>query len=311
MEIQIAMPDRFAGAAAPDSAADWLAAGDVSPYREMGAYEWLWLNSARDYAEMAEVFRRAAGLLPSEIVSPEHAAETADKVLSQMQRAGVASFTIRANGMLDYPVRLRDTPHPAELLYCQGWTDLLAAPRSVAIVGTREITDKGIRRTKKLVQMLIERRCLIVSNLERGVGATAHETAIAEGGATMAVLATPLSHHDPRADHGLRRSLAADHLIVSPAPVLAYDENDERMRRMFVAERGRIMAALTDATIIVEAGAISTAVKQGEAALELGRKLFILNGCFDQPGVKWPAELEAKGAVRVREFDQIARALKR
>jgi DNA processing protein len=64
-------------------------------------------------------------------------------------------------------------------------------------------------------------------------------------------------------------------------------------------------------TIIVEAGAISSAVKQGEEALKLGRKLFILNGCFDQPGISWPARLEAAGAIRVREFEQILDVLRK
>jgi DNA processing protein len=70
------------------------------------------------------------------------------------------------------------------------------------------------------------------------------------------------------------------------------------------------MSALTDATIIVEAGAISSSVSQGEAALKQGRKLFILNGCFDQPD-GWPARLEAAGAIRVRQFEQILETLRR
>ena len=286
-------------------------AGDISPYRELGAYEWLWLNSGNTYAEIAEVFRRAPGLLPSGIVTPEDAERTARQAVAQLSRAGVASFGIRTYGSVDYPVRLRDTGHPAELIYYQGWADLLHASRSVAVVGTREVTDKGMRRTRKLVQMLVGRDCLIVSGLERGVGTTAHEAAIAAGGATMAVLATPLPHHDPRTDKALQRTMVSEHLLVSAVPVLRYQRDDPQARQMFAAERGRIMSALTGMTIIVEAGAISSAVKQGETALKLGRKLFILNGCFDQPGIAWPARLEAAGAVRVRHFEQIIEALRK
>ena len=98
---------------------------------------------------------------------------------------------------------------------------------------------------------------------------------------------------------------------MSAAPVLACENADERMQKMHMVERGRIMSALTEATIIVQAGAVSSAVGQAEFALRMGRKVFILNGCFEQPGVTWPARLEAAGAVRVRSFDQIARALRR
>jgi DNA processing protein len=290
---------------------DFLASGEVSPYLELGAYEWLWLNSARSYAEMSEIVRRAPGLLPSEIVNADDARATAEKAVTQMHRSGVPSFSLRVHGSIDYPGRLRDTQHPVELLYCQGWTDLLDAPRSVAVVGTREITEKGARRTKKIVELLVEKRCVIVSGLDRGVATLAHEAALEHGGATIAVLPMPLSASDPRSDPRLRRRLAAEQLIVSAVPALAWESADERMHKMHMIERGRIMSALTDATIIVQAGAVSNAVGQAEFALRMGRKVFVLNGCFEQPGVTWPARLEAAGAVRVRSFDQIARALRR
>ena len=292
-------------------AADYLSASAISPWAELGAYEWLWLNSADSFAEMADVFRRAPGLLPSEIVAPDQVSRTADQAMAQFARAGVSSFGIRVNQSVDYPSRLRARSNPAEILYYQGSADLLHVPRSVAVVGTREMSEKGARRTRKLVQMLVERDCLIVSGMERGIDAAAHEAAIRADGATMAVLGTPLSHHDPRTDKGLLRVITSGHLVVSPVPVLRFARNEERLQRMFAAERAKIMAALTDATIIVEAGAISSTVSQGEAALKLGRKLFILNGCFDQPQVEWPARLEAAGAIRVREFEQITQALRR
>jgi DNA processing protein len=290
---------------------DFLASSEVSPYLELGAYEWLWLNSARSYTEIGDVFRRAPGLLPSEIVNADDARTTAERAVAQMQRSGVQSFSVRVHGSIDYPGRLRDTQQPVELLYCQGWTDLLDAPRSVAVVGTREINEKGARRTKKLVELLVEKRCVIVSGLDRGVATLAHETALAHGGATIAVLPMPLSASDPRTDVRLRRQLAAEALIVSAVPALAWETADERSQKMHMIERGRIMSALTEATIIVQAGAVSSAVGQAEFALRMGRKVFILNGCFEQPGVTWPARLEATGAVRVRSFDQIARALRR
>ncbi len=310
MDIQVALAESLSPQRQLSVAADYLAAGSISPWLEMGAYEWLWLNSADSFGEMAQLFRHAPGLLPSEIVAHEHAASTADMAIATLTRAGITSFGIRVNGSLDYPDRLRGTSRPAEMIYVQGWADLLHAPRSVAVVGSREMTEKGARRTQKLTQMLVERDCVIVSGMERGIAATAHESAIKAGGATMAVLAAPLSHQDPRADKSLLRIVASEHLIVSAAPVLRFARNEERVHRMLASERGKIMAALTDATIVVEAGAVSSSVPQAEAALKLGRKVFILNGCFDQPNVEWPARLEAAGAIRVRQFEQIVQALR-
>lgn len=68
------------------------------------------------------------------------------------------------------------------------------------------------------------------------------------------------------------------------------------------------MSALTDATVIVEAGDTSGTLIQAKAALEQGRKLFVLDNCFDQ-GLRWPERLANRGAIRVREYGEIAEQL--
>jgi DNA processing protein len=259
---------------------------------------------------MADLFRNTPGLLPSDLV-PEEAARAASRtVLAHLGKAGVNNFGVRVHGTCEYPARLRDAADPLPLLYYQGWWDLINAPRTVAVVGTREITAKGLRRTRKLVSMLVNRKCVIVSGLSRGVDTVAHETAIECGGATIGVAGSPLGDQDPTANGKLQRLIAAEHLLLSPAPVLQYQKMDSKRHRVFFPERGKTMSALAAATIIVEAGEISGTVNQAEAALRQGRKLFILNCCFDRPDVTWPARLEAAGAVRVREFDQIVDALR-
>ena len=69
------------------------------------------------------------------------------------------------------------------------------------------------------------------------------------------------------------------------------------------------MSALTQATIIVEAGETSGTLTQAKAAIEQGRKLFILNSCFENPSLSWPKKFEERGAIRVREYDDIRREL--
>ena len=64
----------------------------------------------------------------------------------------------------------------------------------------------------------------------------------------------------------------------------------------------------TEATVIVEAGETSGSLTQARAALHQGRKLFILDSCF-QKGLTWPARFEAEGAIRVRTAEDIWAAL--
>ncbi|MNE71220.1 hypothetical protein D3C80_1670760 [compost metagenome] len=68
------------------------------------------------------------------------------------------------------------------------------------------------------------------------------------------------------------------------------------------------MSALTEGTVIVEAGETSGTLTQARAALHQGRKLFILDSCFER-GLTWPARFEAEGAVRVRAMNDIWNAL--
>jgi len=69
------------------------------------------------------------------------------------------------------------------------------------------------------------------------------------------------------------------------------------------------MSALSEATIIVEAGETSGTLTQARAALNQGRKLFILNSCFENRKITWPARFAEKGAVRVNNVIDILQVL--
>jgi DNA processing protein len=65
------------------------------------------------------------------------------------------------------------------------------------------------------------------------------------------------------------------------------------------------MSALSAATVIVEAGETSGTLTQARAALHQGRKLFILDNLFQRPDLTWPKTFLEKGAIRVRNEDDI------
>jgi DNA recombination-mediator protein A len=69
-----------------------------------------------------------------------------------------------------------------------------------------------------------------------------------------------------------------------------------------------LMSALTEGTIIVEAGETSGTLIQARAALHQGRKLFILDNCFCK-GLTWPKRFAEKGAIRVMDYDDIRQHL--
>ena len=90
---------------------------------------------------------------------------------------------------------------------------------------------------------------------------------------------------------------------------MRYESQDYRLNRFFFPERNVTMSALTEATVIVEAGQTSGTLIQARAALDQGRKLFILDSCFRDSRLSWPDKFAGKGAVRVRDYDDIRRHL--
>ena len=97
--------------------------------------------------------------------------------------------------------------------------------------------------------------------------------------------------------------------MFSQVPVIRYSHQGPRQNRIFFPERNITMSALTKATIIVEAGETSGTLVQARAAIRQGRKLFIMDRCFQNPRLTWPSEFEKKGAIRVRDYEEMKHQL--
>ncbi len=273
----------------------------------MGAYEALWLRDAT-FKKIADQFRENAGAVPSDFVPMDEAARCAARVLDIMRADGVEDFGVRVHGAGEYPQKLREARHPIELLYFRGWWNLVEAP-GVAIVGTREPSSDGLSRTARLAKLLVKDGFTVVSGLAKGVDAMAHRTALEEGGRTIAIIGTPLNRTYPREHEDLQREIGDKFLVVSQVPVLKYlQAKNPKVNSYFFPERNVTMSALTDATIIVEASETSGTLYQARAAIDQGRKLFILESCFGR-GLKWPDKFVAQGAIRVRDYDDITKHL--
>ncbi len=282
----------------------------VSPFVELGAYEALWDRQNASFKTIAEQFADAPHAVPSDFVDRRTADRYAADVHHLLHEAGVRRYGVRVHGAGEYPARLRDAEYPVELLYYRGWWDLVNSPRSVAVVGTRNPTKDGLSRARKLVRALLGDDFTIGSGLAKGIDAIAHRTAIEEGGRTIAVLGTPLSHSYPRENAGLQAEIAEKHLLISQVPVKRYgQQTNPTANRHFFPERNVTMSALTNATIIIEAGETSGTLVQARAALKQRRKLFILDSCFTNSEITWPKRFEEQGAIRVRTYDDIRQQL--
>lgn len=294
----------------------WKKRSDLGPVRqpidaalEIGAYEALWTERNASFKTIAERFRNDPEARPSDFVPEEVARETGRRVLNKL-RAAVEHFDVRVHGDVDYPRRLRDATHPIEILYVQGdWG--LTSQRGVAVVGTRKPSAEGVIRAQTLARHLVKDGFVVISGLAEGIDTAAHKAAIEAGGKTIAVIGTPLNRNYPKSNAALQKQIARDFLLVSQVPVERYESQPPTVNRMFFPERNKTMSALSEATVIVEAGETSGTLIQAREALKQGRKVLILNNLFERGDLSWPQRFVEQGAVRVRDYADIRRELDR
>jgi DNA processing protein len=280
----------------------------ISPRRELGAYEALWVNEGTWFKSIADGFRAHPEAVPSDFVSEAEIEKYARLALGAIRASGIKHFGVRVHGAGEYPQKLRDAEHPIELLYFQGLWDLVNT-RCVAVVGAREASEAGLKRASQLAQSLVADRFTVVSGLARGVDTAAHTAAIQAGGYTIAVLGTPITEYYPSENRQLQQRIADQHLLISQVPIVRYANQHFRGKTHFFPERNVTMSALTEATVIVEASDTSGTLVQARHALKQGRKLFIMENCFRRPSLKWPAKFAELGAIRVGDYDDIRKHL--
>ena len=169
-----------------------------------------------------------------------------------------------------YPQALKEIYNPPTLLFYQGNLELLDYPK-LAVVGTRNASKTGIQSIQKLIKEL-DNRFVIVSGLARGIDTAAHIASLKNGGKTIAVIGTGLSHTYPKENRQLQRYIAKNHLLLSE-----YNSDQPALKYHF-PERNRIIAGLAGGVLVAEAKMRSGSLITCERALEEGRDIFAVPG---------------------------------
>jgi DNA processing protein len=202
-------------------------------------------------------------------------------------------------GSRDYPAGLldldpRERPSP---LYCAGRRETIAALAEpvVTIVGSRRASGYGLRVAERLAHDLARAGVTVVSGLARGIDGAAHRGALAGGGVTVAVLANgPDVVYPP-----LNRRLY-DRILATGALVSEHPPGTVARRHLFVA-RNRIMAALGQVVVIVEAAQPSGTLVTADRALGLGRTVGATPGQIGVRVAEGTNDLLKDGAALIRD----------
>ena len=219
---------------------------------------------------------------------------------------GGADRHVLALGDSAYPARLLATADPPLLLYVQGNAALLSA-RSVAIVGSRQATAQGLDSAQSLATALCGRGWVVVSGLAQGIDGAAHVGALAapNGAGTVAVVGTGLDIVFPTAHWRLAQRIAAAGAIVSE-----YAPGMPALPAHF-PQRNRIIAGLSEGTLVVEAALRSGSLITARMALEAGREVFAMPGSVHAQQSRGCHALIKQGAKLVESAEDILEELRR
>lgn len=186
-----------------------------------------------------------------------------------------------------YPVNLRMVHDRPPVLFVRGALDP-RDERSVAVVGTRRASDRGVARADAIARGLVDAGYVVVSGLAAGIDTAAHTAALDAGGRTVAIVGTGLRHAFPKANAALQERLGRE------SAVLSQFWPGQEPRRWTFPQRNAVMSGFARATVVVEASHTSGARMQARLALEHGRPVFLLRsllehawaqGYRDRPGV--------------------------
>ncbi len=214
-------------------------------------------------------------LLEVEGLTRRHAAAIRSHRMPDSDKAELDLLAQKGHGLVtltdsDYPQLLREIPDPPPFLYVSGRLDGSAG--KLAVVGSRNATDYGIRTTKDLCASLAALEITIVSGMARGIDTAAHEGALAAKGKTIAVLGSGLERIYPAENAALFRRISENGAVVSEFPLRTEPEAHN------FPIRNRVISGMSLGTVVVEATKKSGSLITARLAAEQNREVFAVPG---------------------------------
>lgn len=173
-----------------------------------------------------------------------------------------------------FPHKLREIKNCPNKLYCIGNIELLNMP-AIAVVGSRKTTQYGRSTAREIGDKLGSRGVVIVSGMAAGIDTCAHEGALKHGNKTIAVLGCGPDVCYPQINYKLKYNIEENGLVISEF------EPGTKPEKYYFPMRNRIISGMSDATVVVQAGARSGAMITAELAIEQNRDVYAVPGNID------------------------------
>lgn len=236
-------------------------------------------------------------------LSPLLSAGLFEEAQSRLAEAQESGLDILIWGDDNYPLRLDEIPDPPPVLWVKGLIES-ADQLAVSLVGSRVASENGLRSARRLAREGGQMGLTIVSGLAKGIDAQAHCGALEAGGRTLAVLGNGLDWVYPRENAKLYERIPAAGALISEFPP------ETRPLPIHFPRRNRVIAGLSLAVVVVEAGQRSGALITARQALEMNREVMAMPGPAGSPAASGANNLIKNGAALVENMSEVLAEIK-
>lgn len=230
-------------------------------------------------AALALVVNPSTGDVPDRLVSLAGAQYNPSRVARRLDLTDKYGFEILTPEDAGWPTRLAALGNTAPLLlWCHGNLEALTAERATAISGSRAATTYGEHVAMNLTSDLVAAGHVIITGAAYGIDGMATRATLASGGTPVVVLAGGVDRFCPAGHHDLIARVATNGgVVISELP-----PTTAPTKWRFLA-RNRIIAALADQVVIVEAGSRSGSLNTAGHASSIGRPVYAVPGPITSP----------------------------
>lgn len=223
----------------------------------------------RVYEASVEELCEIRGITSQDVkILSDKSLERAEEIIKETERIGAYIVTIDD---AEYPSKLREIDLPPYVLYMRGhidWNEI----RGITVIGTRKYTEYGEYVTRVMCAALAENGFTVISGMAEGIDGTASRAALDAGGKTAAVLGSGIDVIYPKGNEDLYNRIIENGVVMTE-----YPPGTRPLPKNF-PHRNRIMSALGEGVLVVEAPERSGALITANRALDMGKNVFAVPG---------------------------------
>lgn len=261
----------------------------------LGSAENVWNSTKEQLLSVAGIYEKNANEILSNVD-----ADKLDDWIAELEEKDIQFYSYYSQ---EYPKLLKQIYNPPKGLYIKG-----NLPDSniqkVSIVGARKCTRYGATMAEQIGKDLSKHNIVVVSGMAKGIDAMAHKGAILGGGNTIAVLGCGVDICYPKENERLMQEIIEQGCVMSEYPP------STKVVHYHFPQRNRIIAGLSEITVVVEAGKKSGTLITVDMALENGREVFAVPGNATSHLSEGTNELIKQGATLITDCNDILHELK-